>query len=240
MTSAVSAQLERRAAEQRAGGRRWATGAALLLHGLLAVGILGVAESRRMRKPTFREYAPVVLLPAARLGVERQAPPAPSEAPKAPAPATAPAMPAKAVTPPARQDKPRREAAKKAIPDPAPAPTPGPIPQGQSQGAPANAAFGAASVQFDQVDFTYGYYVDQMLSLISAHWIRPPVGSGVEAVVSFRIDRTGRVSDLRISRSSGINSFDLAALRAVQSASPLPPLPRAFREGSLGVHLIVR
>ncbi len=79
-----------------------------------------------------------------------------------------------------------------------------------------------------------------MLALISTNWVRPPVGSGVEATVYYRIQRDGRVTELRIVRSSGINSFDLAALRAVQSSSPLPPLPRGFKDGSLGVNLIVR
>jgi TonB family protein len=43
-----------------------------------------------------------------------------------------------------------------------------------------------------------------------------------------------------VAQSSGYNSFDLAALRAVQNASPFPPLPRAYRQDSLGVNLIVR
>jgi TonB family protein len=79
-----------------------------------------------------------------------------------------------------------------------------------------------------------------MLALISTNWVRPPVGSGVEAIVYYRIQRDGRVTELRIVHSSGINSFDLAVLRAVQSSSPLPPLPRGFKDGSLGVNLIVR
>ena len=39
-----------------------------------------------------------------------------------------------------------------------------------------------------------------------------------------------------MAESSGYNSFDLAALRAVQNASPFPPLPRAYRHDSLGVN----
>ena len=46
--------------------------------------------------------------------------------------------------------------------------------------------------------------------------------------------------DLQVAQSSGYNSFDLAALRAVQNASPFAPLPRAYRNDSLGVTLIVR
>ena len=79
-----------------------------------------------------------------------------------------------------------------------------------------------------------------MLAMIQRNWVRPMVGSGVEATVHYRIQRDGRIVDVRIATSSGINSFDLAALRAVQASTPLPPLPRAFREGSLGVNLIFR
>ncbi len=78
-----------------------------------------------------------------------------------------------------------------------------------------------------------------MLSMIQGQWVRPPLGGGVEAQVYFRIQRDGRVTDLRIVRSSGYSSFDLAGLRAVQAASPLPPLPRGYTHGSLGVNLIL-
>jgi protein TonB len=247
VTSAVSGQLERRFLEHRKEGQRWSFGVALFLH-VFAVGTLLLVAGSRDRQQLPREYAPVMLVPAARLGVgQREEPRAqPTPAAGKPKPAAAalpspsrasnskPSLPQEA---PARQPDVQKEAAQEPL---LPQTSPASQPLGQPQGVSSGVAFGSASVQFDQLDFTYGYYVDQMLALISAHWVRPPVGSGVEAVVSFRIDRTGRVSDLRITRSSGINSFDLAALRAVQSASPLPPLPRAYREGSLGVHLVVR
>jgi TonB family protein len=79
-----------------------------------------------------------------------------------------------------------------------------------------------------------------MLAMIAAHWVRPPLGGGVEMKVHFRIHKDGRITGLRIVTSSGYNSFDLAGLRAVQSASPLPPLPRSYRRDSLGVNLIIR
>ena len=100
-------------------------------------------------------------------------------------------------------------------------------------------AFGSQIAGIDNPDFTYGYYLDRLLSLIDANWVRPSMGSGVRAIVSFRIERDGSLSDLRISESSGYNSFDLAALRAVQNAAPFPPLPRPYKQDDLGVNLIV-
>ena len=35
-------------------------------------------------------------------------------------------------------------------------------------------------------------------------------------------------------------SFDLAGLRAVSAAAPMPPLPRDFPHDSLGVRLVIR
>jgi TonB family protein len=101
-------------------------------------------------------------------------------------------------------------------------------------------AFGSEIAGLDNPDFTYSYYIDQLLGAIDDKWERPSLGNGVRAIISFRIGRDGSLSDLEVTESSGYNSFDLAALRAVQNAAPFPPLPRAYRRDSLGVRLIVR
>ncbi|MFL6196230.1 MAG: TonB family protein [Thermoanaerobaculia bacterium] len=110
-------------------------------------------------------------------------------------------------------------------------------PTGNPQGT---TAFGSEIAGLDNPDFKFGYYIDQLLGAIDSKWVRPPLGNDVRAIISFRIGRDGGISDLQVAESSGYNSFDLAALRAVQNASPFPPLPRAFRHDSLGVNLIVR
>ena len=92
---------------------------------------------------------------------------------------------------------------------------------------------------FDDPDFTFGYYADLMLSRIRAKWERPPLGGDVEMVIHFRIQREGRVKDIKILRSSGYNSFDRAGLQAIQRAT-MPPLPKGYRSASLGVRLIIR
>jgi TonB family protein len=99
---------------------------------------------------------------------------------------------------------------------------------------------GATVGGLDNPDFVYSYYVDQMLAMISANWLRPSIGGQVEAAVHFRIHRDGSTSDIRVSQSSGYNSFDLAGLRAVQQAAPFPRLPQSYQHKSLGVNLILR
>lgn len=113
--------------------------------------------------------------------------------------------------------------------------------RGGPRGNPlGSTAFGSEVGGLDNPDFTYAYYLDRLLSLIDAQWARPAMGSGVKATIFFRIGRDGKMSDLQVEQSSGYNSFDLAALRAVQNAAPFPPLPRAYKHEDLGVHLIVR
>jgi protein TonB len=101
-------------------------------------------------------------------------------------------------------------------------------------------SFGSEIAGLDNPDFTYGYYIDQLLSRINSNWVRPAVGDNVRAVVSFRIQRNGSITPPEVTESSGNGAFDLAALRAVSNAAPFPPLPRAYRHDSLGVNLIVR
>jgi TonB family protein len=101
-------------------------------------------------------------------------------------------------------------------------------------------SFGSQIAGLDNPDFKFGYYIDQLLGAIDSKWVRPPLGNEVKATISFRILRDGSITPPQVATSSGYNSFDLAALRAVQNASPFPPLPRAYRNDSLGVNLIVR
>jgi colicin import membrane protein len=46
--------------------------------------------------------------------------------------------------------------------------------------------------------------------------------SGLETVVSVRCAPTGTLLDARVSRSSGNEQWDQAALRAVQRSDPMP------------------
>ncbi len=113
-------------------------------------------------------------------------------------------------------------------------------PRGSSAGTAAGTSpFGDRIASIDP-DFTYGYYIEQLLRQIDAMWTRPQAGTNIRTIVRFRILRRGDIDQLDIAESSGINAFDLAALRAVQNASPFPPLPASYRNPTLNVTLIVR
>jgi len=240
-TYTVTGVLERRRTDTERSLLVRCAAVALAAHALLVLAAWAIPRIQRQKQQPI-EYVAVQIVPAARLGVER-----PRPAPPAPPAKTAPARPLETAPPP---DAPtlREPSAPKPAPRPTPATSPSvpePAPaeaevQGNERGVTSALALGAAVAGLDNPDFVYGYYVDQMLAMIQRNWVRPLVGSGVEATVHYRIQRDGRIGEVRIASSSGINSFDLAALRAVQSSTPLPPLPRAFRESSLGVNLIFR
>jgi protein TonB len=99
---------------------------------------------------------------------------------------------------------------------------------------------GATGVTGLDADFPYTIYVERMKSLIGQRWLRPQVGNGTVATISFTIDRDGTIRDAKNEISSGNGTFDRAALRAVLEASPLPPLPFGYNGTYLGVHLTFR
>ncbi|MCL4836386.1 MAG: TonB family protein [Thermoanaerobaculia bacterium] len=224
---------------------------ALAGHAGLTGALLLVPHLLTEPAPPVRVVA-VQLVPARALGVENPRPAARPEPRPTPAPRPVEAQPTPA---PAAPEAPRLPSSR-ATPEPRPASPPagptasGPVAEGAApgpaetlgspDGVAGGVAFGAAVAGVDNPSFTYGYYLDQMLALIQRQWVRPALGSGVEALVTFRIQRDGRLTDLQVATSSGYNSFDLAALRSVQAASPLPPLPQGYPHSSLGVNLIFR
>jgi TonB family protein len=94
--------------------------------------------------------------------------------------------------------------------------------------AAAKAPVGSLTVAPVNQEFAYNYYYAQIQSRIEGAWTRSPVGSDAHAVIFFTIHSDGSISDLRVGESSGFDTYDLAALRAVQNAAPFAPLPRAY------------
>jgi len=71
-----------------------------------------------------------------------------------------------------------------------------------------------------------GSYFALITKKIWSEWIYPDLDTtGLEAIISIKIDRDGRVVSHRIEKSSGNDMFDRSAIKAVSKASPLPPPP---------------
>jgi TonB family protein len=106
--------------------------------------------------------------------------------------------------------------------------------QGFNEGLGSAGGNGAA-VTLDVVDFCCNEYVDQMVAIVRRSWDQNHgvVGS---TTMQFTILRNGVIDSPKVEKSSGFVVLDNAALRALQ-LTRLPPLPAAFENPTLTVHL---
>lgn len=92
---------------------------------------------------------------------------------------------------------------------------------------------------FTVEDFPFAAYLLTIRDLVGNRWNPPERGQfapSLRAEVFFRIGRDGRLTVTpRILDGSGNTIFDQAAMRAIASAAPFPPLPREYEGTSLGV-----
>ena len=101
----------------------------------------------------------------------------------------------------------------------------------------SKAGEGIGSAVLEGKGLENSYYVDLMLQKIKESWRNPVKGGLLKATVYFKILRNGEIINAEIEVPSGVSIFDQSAVRAVISASPLPPLPSQFTSEYLGVHL---
>jgi TonB family protein len=77
-------------------------------------------------------------------------------------------------------------------------------------------------------------YLVMVEDAIDGQWIAPPLmGSNALVVLKFHIARSGEISRIQITESSGHAPYDAAAQRAVQAVNPLPPSLRMSQNHSL-------
>jgi len=107
--------------------------------------------------------------------------------------------------------------------------------RGQGFGLSSGGGVGSGST-LDVADFCCPDYLILMIEQIRRNWDQRQEVAG-QAVVRFTIDRTGRLDAVVVETSSGNPILDLAAQRAVVVTRQLPPLPAAFPNATLTVHL---
>jgi len=243
----VPQEIDRIFADRRRRARKERVGSVVisaLFHGALTAGFLFLPALFVKPEPQV-EYVSVLVVPPSVLGIEEPPPPPPPRTPPPPRVEPAPPPP-----PPPAPDVPVLRTAKKeptAKPAPPPPATPPRLQHDQPprrQGSPTGDALGAANshatLGVEDPNFTYGWYLDQVVNRITGNWTRPLVGPEVRALFYFRIQRDGTITDLTLTEPSGFDEFDAAARRAVAASSPLPPLPRAYKPAFLGINLIVK
>jgi len=107
--------------------------------------------------------------------------------------------------------------------------------RGQGFGLTTGGGSGTGSY-LDVANFCCPEYITDMSERIRSNW---NAGADVpgEVVVKFTILRDGRITDSMVEKSSGNPILDLAAQRAVVVTRQLAPLPAAFTNPTLTVHL---
>lgn len=95
-----------------------------------------------------------------------------------------------------------------------------------------------AGATIDNASFNYPYWFTQAFRKIRSNWRNPVSHQGtLVCVVYFQVIQSGRVINLKVKESSGIDAFDDACLRSIERSAPFPPLPREFREEIIGINL---
>ncbi len=79
-------------------------------------------------------------------------------------------------------------------------------------------------------------YITTMLQLIQQNWSSKQGVAG-ENMVKFTILRDGRITDVELEKPSGYYALDMTSQRTLLMLRRLPPLPSAFSEDHLTVHL---
>ena len=88
----------------------------------------------------------------------------------------------------------------------------------------------------DVQNFCCPDYVAQMVEQIRSNWDGRAEVAGL-VIVKYTIQRDGSIADATVEKSSGYTALDITALRAVVNTRKLLPLPPAFPNPTLGVHL---
>lgn len=85
----------------------------------------------------------------------------------------------------------------------------------------------------------FPWYVSAVQRRVSSNWLQstvnPTVQSAPRAVIDFEILRDGTIVNVQVLQSSGYSSVDSSAVRAIESSSPLAPLPGAYTGSHVNV-----
>src|SRR6266508_3184820 len=235
----------------------------VLFHILVGVALIagGSIEQRRIAKrgePLFVDIAPDKPKETAPLGnpsrpvgpdvpaPPRQAAPPVPPAPKASLPPAAPApdqgQTAKAA-PPAAQPQPPAPAADQRVASAPPQPPPAAAMFRKGGGGGLKGGRGGIEgdpIALDTPDPKYQDYFRQIRERIQSMWIYPHEaasrGIGGELQIDFGIAKSGELQFIERRRTSGVELLDDYAMRAVQLASPFPPVPDAISKGGLPIN----
>jgi hypothetical protein len=108
--------------------------------------------------------------------------------------------------------------------------------RGQGFGLTTGGGAGGSGLQLDVGDFCCPEYVTTMVERIRANW-SPQAEVAGQAGMKFTIQRDGRITDVQVEMPSRYAGHNLSSQRALLLTRQLPPLPDAFPNPTLTVHL---
>jgi TonB family protein len=83
-------------------------------------------------------------------------------------------------------------------------------------------------------------YLDRVERRVTAVWVLPEKLDGRKVILRMHLERSGRVSKVRVEKSSGDKKFDDSAVEAVRTASPFPPVPESAQKFIVGdLHMVL-
>ncbi len=107
---------------------------------------------------------------------------------------------------------------------------------GRGEGFGLSAGGGGTGGYLDVANFCCPDYLATMNDLIQRNW-NSKQGAAGTTLMKFVIERDGRLSNIQVERSSGVQALDYMSQRALAMTRQLPPLPAAYTGEQLTVHL---
>ena len=117
-------------------------------------------------------------------------------------------------------------------------------PAGQGSGGAPTISFGggigSGSGEMKLGNFPYPFFLITVKERIGFNWAQLVGGRklGTEIWVYFKINRQGRIIEIKLEKSCGISRFDNYALKAVKDAEPFPRLPSTYSGDYLAIRVI--
>jgi len=93
----------------------------------------------------------------------------------------------------------------------------------------------SSGVSKESLQLKHKAYFSLIRDHVQENWIYPETfdNEKISVIVSIRIGRDGELIKSWVEKGSGNRQFDDSLLKAVQKASPFPPLPEDFTEDML-------
>ena len=108
--------------------------------------------------------------------------------------------------------------------------------RGQGFGGLSTGGGAGSGSTLDVADFCCPDYLATMIDRVRSAWQEKQGATG-DCIIKFTIQRSGQIGEPAVEKSSGSSLLDIAALRAVVGTKTLNPLPAAFPNPTLTVHL---